>query len=63
MAPCAVRNFAHLYAVSGRQHRMGTVAKVQVVRNLNTEARITMGNRGKKTEETTGLLDWCWHPV
>ena len=25
----AARNFAHLYAVSGRQHSMGTVAKVQ----------------------------------
>lgn len=63
MAPYAARNFANLYAVGGRQHSIDTVAKVQVVRNLNTEARITMGNRGKKKEETTGLLDWCWHPV
>lgn len=27
------------------------VAKMQVARNMNTEARITMGNNGKKTEE------------
>ena len=25
----AVRNFAHLYVVSGRQHSMGAVAKMQ----------------------------------
>ena len=27
------------------------VAEIQVVRNMNAEARITMGNKGKKTEE------------
>ena len=36
------------------------VAEMQVVRNMNAEARIKMGNKGKKTEEkTTGLLGWC----
>ena len=36
------------------------VAEMQVVRNMNAETEITMGNKGKKTEEeTTGLLGWC----
>lgn len=30
VAPNAARNFAHLYAVSGRQHSMGAVAKMQI---------------------------------
>lgn len=46
----------------GRHATQVFVAKMQVARNMNTEARITMGNNGKKTEkkeETTGLLGWC----
>ena len=35
----------------GRQATQVFVAKMQVARNMNTEARITMGNNGKKTEE------------
>lgn len=35
----------------GRQATQVFVAKMQVARNMNTEARITMGNNGKKTEK------------
>lgn len=34
MVPYAARNFAHLYVVSGRQHSVGAVAKVQESDNL-----------------------------
>ena len=29
VAPCAARNFAHLYAVSGRQHSKDAVARMK----------------------------------
>ena len=42
----------------GRQATQVFVAKMQVARNMNTEARITMGNNGKKTEKKKKLLDY-----
>lgn len=43
----------------GRQTTHENVAEMQVVRNMNAETGITMGNKGKKTEEKNKkLLDY-----